>query len=413
MPAETGPPATPATAAGLDRAENGKLINLFPCTTYTIQRLLELRRLGTRVQNDTFYQLKRLGIVRETRQRDVSGSRRSCSPSRHSSRRQSESVQRCLALPPRLSLRQTEAALKDTEAPSAAAIIASNITIELLNVQSLLPKMPGIVAELGQKDAADILCFTETNLKAGTPNRFISLPGYRVFRQDRKLGRKKSGGGVAIYVRDTLKVTRITAPAPPGAGQSHTESLWVSVKLNKKRATTIGCIYRPPSTGATQVDADYDDLEEQLQALITAHPTQRIALVGDLNSDNQTSSAAHRRLLQLAECFGLSNVVHQPTFYRGDTQSILDVVLLARELYDTDVTPVCTVEPCHFVAHHRRVIVHLRIPRVRPPTMYRTSRNWRVFDDRAFLSDVSNRVGHCLRHSSDRFQQLTALMVKR
>ena len=61
---------------------------------------------------------------------------------------------------------------------------ASNITIELLNVQSLLPKLPDIVSELQQRNA-DVICFTETNLKSGTPDRLISLPGYRVYRQDR------------------------------------------------------------------------------------------------------------------------------------------------------------------------------------------------------------------------------------
>ena len=140
----------------------------------------------------------------------------------------------------------------------------------MLNVQSLLPKLPNIVAELHQRDA-DVICLTETNLKSGTPNRLVNLPGYRLYRQDRRLGRKKAGGGVAIYIRDTLQATPIPTPAP--SGQSHIESLWLSVKLNKKRATSIGCIYRPPSTSSTQVDADYSHIEEQLQAVIAAYPT--------------------------------------------------------------------------------------------------------------------------------------------
>ena len=237
--------------------------------------------------------------------------RKSCRPIRtritarpdngRGSPRRADDVQRCLARPPRLTLWQTQSAPRGTAAPAAAVATGSNVTIELLNVQSLLPKLPDIIAELQQRGTAtavaDILCFTETNLKAVTPNRFLSLPGYQVFRQDRKLGRKKSGGGVAIYIRDGLHAKRIATPAPPA--QSHTESLWLSVKLSERRATTIGCIYRPPSTGAAQVDVDYDDLEEQLQAVIAAHPAQRIGLAGDFNSDAETSPAAHQRLLQL------------------------------------------------------------------------------------------------------------------
>ncbi|KAF0312986.1 Cellular nucleic acid-binding protein [Amphibalanus amphitrite] len=111
---------------------------------------------------------------------------------------------------------------------------------------------------------------------------------------------------VALRLKEGAKpAARIATPAP--SGQSHAESLWLSVKLNKKRATTIGCIYRPPSTSATQVDADYDYIEEQLQAVLAAHPSQKIAVTGDLNSDARTSPAAHRRLLELEERFGLCN----------------------------------------------------------------------------------------------------------
>ena len=262
---------------------------------------------------------------------------------------------------------------------------------------------PGQHVRWNATTASDVLCFTETNLKTGTPNRFLSLPGYQIFRQDRKLGRKKSGGGVAIYIRDGLHATRIATPASPT--QSHTESLWLSVKLSERRATTIGCIYRPPSTGAAQVDADYDDLEVQLQTVIAAHPAQRIGLAGDLNSDAQTSPAAHQRLLQLEECYGLCNIVLQPTFFRGTTQSVLDVVLLSRELCSVTVPPDCTVEICHFVSHHRRVVTCLSLPRVRPPPLYRTGRNWRSFDEQAFLADVSSTDWYSLVHRSASCEQ--------
>ena len=80
----------------------------------------------------------------------------------------------------------------------------------------------------------------------------------------------------------------------------------------------------------------------------------------------------------------------QPTFYRGNTQSVLDVVLLSRELCSVNVPYACTIETCHFVSHHRRVTVALSVPRVRPVPLYRTRRNWRAFDDQAFLADIHN-----------------------
>ena len=385
--------------------------------TYTLQRLLQLRSPTTEDRNNSLLaRLKQLGISKGTRtsnhRRGVRGGRKSHRPipvhlsSRSATTRapsgrrdQVDSGLRCLVHPRRLSLQQTESMARATTARATTTVThSSNITIELLNVQSLLPKLPDIVSELQQRNA-DVICFTETNLKSSTPDRLISLPGYRVYRQDRMLGRKKAGGGVAVYIRDTLQATRIATPTP--SGQSHAESLWLSVKLNKKRATTIGCIYRPPSTSATQVNADFNDIEEQLQAVIASHPAQKIGLTGDLNSDAQTNPAAHRRLIELQERYGLSNVVHQATFYRGDAQSILDVVLLSRELCDLPIPPVCTVEPCHFVAHHRRVVIHSSIPRVRPVPVYRTGRNWRAFDEQAFLTDVHGTDWHTVVRRGD------------
>ena len=124
--------------------------------------------------------------------------------------------------------------------------IKHHITLELLNIQSLLPKLPDIRQET-QQSKADILCFTETNLKTDTPDRLVSLPGYNIYRRDRVLGRKKSGGGVAIFTKNNYQVTRADSSLPT-CSSSHAEPLWLNVKLDRRRSSIIGLIYRPPST---------------------------------------------------------------------------------------------------------------------------------------------------------------------
>ena len=87
----------------------------------------------------------------------------------------------------------------------AAASTGAHVKVELLNIQSLLPKLPDIRIDI-QKRRPDILCFVETNLKSSTPDRFLAIEGYRLFRQNRITGRKKPGGGVATYVKEDLQV---------------------------------------------------------------------------------------------------------------------------------------------------------------------------------------------------------------
>ena len=73
-----------------------------------------------------------------------------------------------------------------------------------------------------------------------------------------------------------------------------------------------------------QVQIDFNDVEEQLQHIVATYPSQRIIVAGDLNADERTNPVAHSRLSDLGR-YGLSCVVHGPTFYRGDCPSVLDV----------------------------------------------------------------------------------------
>ena len=161
----------------------------------------------------------------------------------------------------------------------------------------------------------------------------------------------------------------------------------MKVKLDNRRAVIVGCIYRPPSTSASQVNSDYDDIEEQLQTVISTHSSLRVILAGDLNSDVRTSPFAHSRLQEL-ERYDLNCIVQQPTFYRGDTQSVLDVVLMSRDLYKDISPPACSVEVCDFTAHHRRVVITTTVARTISKPRYRTGRNWRALDCDSFLADV-------------------------
>ena len=256
--------------------------------------------------------------------------------------------------------------------------------IELQNIGSLPPKLPDIRADLHQNQP-DIVCFTETNLKKSTPDNILQVPGYRLYRKDRVIGRKKSGGGVAIYAREEVQTEVVNTKQSPG--ESHLESLWMKIKLDKRRITILGGLYRPPSTNPRQIHADYNHLEEELQSVISAHPSCRIILAGDMNSDAGTNPVAHSRLLELGK-YGLHCQVNEPTFVRGDTKSILDVIMLSDALCSTDSPPSVSVEVCDYAAHHKRVSLETIIPRSKVASRYRTDRNWRAFNAQDFIEDL-------------------------
>ena len=113
---------------------------------------------------------------------------------------------------------------------------------------------------------------------------------------------------------------------------------------------------------------------------------------------------ANSRLVELAK-YGLQCQVNQPTFIRGNTQSILDVVMLSDALCCVANPPVVTVEECDYAAHHRRVSVLTTIPRAKTTAQYRTGRNWRAFNSSAFLDDLKLIEWNSVVRSNDSCEQ--------
>lgn len=73
-----------------------------------------------------------------------------------------------------------------------------------INVRSLLPKIDQI-GHIVKSLNVDCLSVNETWLDKSIDDSEISLPGYLVFRSDRN----RSGGGVALYIRDCLTTSVI------------------------------------------------------------------------------------------------------------------------------------------------------------------------------------------------------------
>lgn len=80
------------------------------------------------------------------------------------------------------------------------------------NAQGLLEGMHfEQICDVINKFKLDIIAISETWLNQAISNKTMSINGYQVFRSDRNFNRsiiKKGGGGVCMYVRNGLKVTR-------------------------------------------------------------------------------------------------------------------------------------------------------------------------------------------------------------
>ncbi len=104
-------------------------------------------------------------------------------------------------------------------------LFRQNFAVVHYNVQSLLPKLNQLYAELSH---FDVITFSETWLSPDTSSNDILYSNYHApFRKDR---RDDSHGGVIMYVRNTIPAIRRTDLEPVNL-----ECVWAELRLNGKR----------------------------------------------------------------------------------------------------------------------------------------------------------------------------------
>ncbi len=116
------------------------------------------------------------------------------------------------------------------------------LIIEHINARSLLANITEIRLLIASRNI-DILCVSETRLLPHTPDSYIYIPGYNVYRCD-----KDYGGGVCMYVKYCLATNELTSNADRPNG---VEDVWLSIQCRKLPSVIVGCVYRHPKDSKT------------------------------------------------------------------------------------------------------------------------------------------------------------------
>ena len=186
------------------------------------------------------------------------------------------------------------------------------IVIASLNVNSLMLHIDEIrllINDLG----IHILAINETKIDENVHDDLVSIDGYMIERCDRN----RNGGGVAIYIKDTLfdKCTvRVDVP------KSTLEALCIEVKPVRSAPFFVLAWYRPPS----EAFGNFRLLEECLQFL--DKEDKEIILLGDTNCDllpksfetehscSNTNLLPHsKRLTEIYQLFGFHQLIKAAT----------------------------------------------------------------------------------------------------
>ena len=201
------------------------------------------------------------------------------------------------------------------------------ITIALLNVRSLIPKLPDIECD-DSLAVASIYCFTETWLQPGIESPSLICGNSTSMRVDSASGDRK--GGVFISLPESVKILDFYDCQVDGVA---IEILFATLRIPGGNLIHLTLVYRSPSVSTK------DLLETMCSVLSHLQSFDVVSfVVGDFNEDLLINTDSQLEAL-MTEC-GYSQLVHTPTTDKG---TLIDHVYCnspAPDCVDTHVTDV-------------------------------------------------------------------------
>ena len=263
-----------------------------------------------------------------------------------------------------------------------------------LNINSLLLHKDELASILLEK-GIHIMALNETKLDKKMPKNILAIPNYKLEREDRN----RHGGGVAVYIRDSIKHTR-----REDIPKSGLELVCVEVQPVKASPFLVIAWYRPPSEPV----ASFEKLEQVLQYL--ENEDKEIILLGDINCDllqkerplhnrqdplvsddsnpgtTYSENSLAKKVLELYNAYGLKQLINQPTRETLNTSTLIDHIAISdhRNIVESGVLSIALSD--HYMIYCVRKFrgalkgQHKKI----------TTRQMKHFDETKFLDEISS-----------------------
>lgn len=202
-----------------------------------------------------------------------------------------------------------------TDLLNAKEFVAAHI-----NCCSLFPKID-YLRHLMYDNPLDVLCMSETWLKADIPDSMVNLIGYNLIRHDRDVvaaGRNKTGGGVGMYLKKSINF-RLHEDACYST--SDIEALTVTLLMEQCRNFFIIVCYRPPGG---IIDNFIESLISILNNYYAVGHKLDILIAGDIDIDLMVSSGQSRSIDEFMKMFDLTQHITEPTRITSRTASLID-----------------------------------------------------------------------------------------
>ena len=235
------------------------------------------------------------------------------------------------------------------------------LRIEHVNAQSLLSSLDEVKLLLTDRNI-DVLGISETWLHANTPDGYVDIQGYKIFRRDN--GR---GGGVCLYVNSSLNPSIITPGVPEQVG---VEDVWVQVQCRKLPSMIIGCVYRHPKA----LTSSFDYMQEVFKVVCLRGKS--VFIMGDFN-DNMLVKG--NRMSKIIRDNKLTQIIDKPTRITSHSATLLDLIITNKPemILSHEVVP-------HVIADHHLVSVVINVKKPRKIPVIKTFQDMKHYDKDTF-----------------------------
>ena len=249
------------------------------------------------------------------------------------------------------------------------------LTIASLNINGLRGHFDELQLFL-QSSGIHILALNETKLDPQYPKELTAVAGY----QQERLDRTCNGGGVSLYVRDSVKFKpRDDVPT------DSLELICVEIQPPRSKPYLVVSWYRPPSDPV----GSFSKMEKVLSYL--DKEGKEIILLGDTNCDltitapDQPAENNSKHICSLYELFSLNQLIEEPTRVTLTSSSIIDHIATtsARNIIESGVHKVSMSD------HYMVFCVRKFEGALKKDHKVDTTRSMKNFDKDAFLSDVA------------------------
>ena len=198
-------------------------------------------------------------------------------------------------------------------------------TIAHLNIRSLLPKLDELGHTMSQ-NCIDIMTISETWLHQNIENDIIQIPGYKLFRQDRKYVLDNRvvtrGGGLLTYVKREYTVND-QKYFSLNCYDSNVEIQALEITRGHDGKIIILNCYRPPTGNANE---GINIIIGKVEQLMDIRYAERYVM-GDLNINHMDGNNTDCRTLQgNLNTLGLRQQIQEPTRITFNTSTLLDVI---------------------------------------------------------------------------------------